>query len=321
VAVIRRLWVAVVAGAMLVAGCAVPHPKDSHGVTKVAASEAEAEAIYDRYRTVRKSALELLDEGPLTQVESGAVLAIDAGALMVARRLLMSEAPDDTQDLRILDVYAPRLDSYPLWFVAVVEDGVRDLIKVQIFQRESTTTGWQMVASPEILPTTQLPGFDLDDTDALKPVDPFRAGGLAMSPQDAIGAYAAALNNRPDAETEVSDDSFITQMRQVAAEQKQVDGVNFTQQWVPRTVQYAVRSADGGALVFGTLYRVDRYEIEKGRYINWPEGSEQKAFLSGRLYSIGELRYYHQILVYVPPDEGKPVALGQYGGVVDGVGY
>jgi hypothetical protein len=319
--VIRRLWVAVMASAMLVAGCAVPHPKDSHGVTKVAATEAEVEAIYDRYRTVRKSALELLDERPLTQVESGAVLAIDAGALMVARRLLLSDAPDDTQDLRILDVYAPRLESYPLWFVVVVEDGVRDLIKVQIFQRESSTTGWQLVASPETLPSTELPVFDLDDTDALKPVDPLRAGGLSMSPQEAVDAYAATLNSRPEAESTVSDDSFITKMREVAAEQQQVDGVNFTQEWVARPVQYALQSADGGAIVFGTLYRVDRYEIEKGRYINWPEGSEQKAFLSGRLYSIGELRYYHQILVYVPPGEGKPVALGQYGGVVDGVGY
>jgi hypothetical protein len=319
--VIRRLWVAVVAGALLVAGCAVPHPKDSHGVTKVAASEAEAEAIYDRYRTIRKSALELLDERPLTQVESGAVLAIDAGALTVARRLLLSEAPNDTQDLRILDVYAPRLESYPLWFVVVVQDGVRDLIKVQIFQRESSTTGWQLVASPEILPTTELPTFDLDDTDALKPVDPFRADGLSMSPQEAVDSYAATLNKQPGAESDVSEDSFVTQMRQVAAEQQQVDGATFTQEWTPRPVQYALRAADGGAIVFGTLYRADRYEIETGHYINWPEGSEQKAFLSGRLYSIGELRYYHQILVYVPPDEGKPVALGQYGGVVDGVGY
>jgi len=317
----RRLGVAVLASAVLVGGCSIPHPKDSDGVTKVAASRAEAEAIYDRYRAVRKTALDHLDEQPLVAVEAGALLAIDAGALMVARRLLLSETPDDTQELRILDVYAPRLDSYPLWFVVVVEDGVRDLTKVQIFQRESSTTGWQLVASPETLPSTELPALDLDASDALKPLDPFRAGGLSMSPQATVDAYAATLNGAPGAASEVSEDSFVTQMRQVANKQRQIDGVTFTQEWTARPVQYAARSADGGALVFGTLARTDRFQIEEGRFINWPEGSEQKAFLSGRLYSTGELRYYHQILAYVPPDEGKPVVIGQYGGVVDGIGY
>lgn len=318
---IRRLWVAVVASALLVAGCAIPHPKDSHGVTKVAATPALADAIYDRYRKIRKQSLNRLDPQPLSTVEAGPVLAIDAGKLTVARRLLLSDRPDDTQDLRILNVYAPRLDSYPLWFVVEVEDRARDLTKVQVFQRESSTTGWQLAASPETLPSTQLPAFALDSTDALEPVDPLRAGHMAMSPQEAINAYAATLNHPPGAESKVSADSFVTQMRQVAAQQRRVDGVTFTQRWTARPVQYALRSADGGALVFGTLSRTDRYQIEKGRAIDWPEGSEQKAFLSGRLYTTGELRYYHQILVYLPPDDEKPVVLGQYGGVVDGFGY
>jgi hypothetical protein len=318
----RRLAIALLAGVFVVTGCSLPHPKDSHGVTKIAVTEAEAEAIHDRYRALRKDALDMLDDQPLTAVESGAVLAIDAGALMVARRLLLTETPDESQDLRIVDVYAPRLDAYPLWFVAVVEDRVRELVKVQIFQRESSTAPWLLVASPETLPSTELPALELDSTDALESVDPLRTGRLAMSPQAAIDAYAATLND-PVAtdESDVSEDSFVRQMRDVAEKQRQIDGVTFTQQWTARPVQYVVRASDGGAVVFGTLSRVDRYDIQAGRYIDWPEGSEQKAFLSGRLYSTGELRYYHQILVYVPPDDGEPVVLGHYGGVVDGIGY
>jgi hypothetical protein len=318
----RRLTVAVLIGVLAVGGCSFPHPKDSHGVTKVAATDAEAEAIYDRYRQARRNALDLLDEDPLTAVESGAVLAIDSGALQVARRLLMSETPDDTQDLRILDVYAPRLDSYPMWFVVVVEDGVRDLIKVQIFQRESSIAAWHLVASPEALPTTELPAFELDGDGVLASVEPDEESGLAMSPQAAVDAYADALNEpAPTPDSEVQEDSFVSQMRDVAGQQRQIEGVGFSQQWSPRPVEYAVRASDGGALVFGTLSRLDRYEIAEGRYIDWPEGSEQKAFLSGRLYSSGELRYFHQILAYVPPDDGEPLVLGHYGGVVDGIGY
>jgi hypothetical protein len=318
----RGVGTAVLAGSLVVAGCAFPHPKDSHGVTKVAATEAEAEAVFEHYRARRQDALELLDEQPLISVESGAVLAIDSGALMVARRLLLSETPDDTQDLRILDVYAPRLDAYPMWFVIVVEDGVRDLIKVQIFQRESSTAAWHLVASPEMLPSTDLPALDLDGTDALTSIDPEDDEGLAMSPQQALDAYAETLSQpTPDPESEILEDSFVSQMRDVAQQQRQIEGVAFTQQWSSRPVAYAMRASDGGALVFGTLSRFDRYEIAEGRYIDWPEGSEQKAFLSGRLYSTGELRYFHQILVYVPPDSGEPIVLGHYGGVVDGIGY
>jgi hypothetical protein len=318
----RRLAVALLAGVVVATGCSLPHPKDSHGVTKIAATESEAETIYDRYRALRQDALDMLDEQPLTAVETGAVLAIDTGALMVARRLLLTKPPDDSQDLRIVEVYAPRLDSYPLWFVAVVEDRVRDLVKVQIFQRESSTGPWLLVASPETLPSTELPALERDTTDALESVDPLRDGRLAMSPQAAIDAYAATLNSPPETgDADVSEDSFVTQMREVAAKQSQIEGITFTQRWTARPVQYVVRASDGGAVVFGTLARVDRYDIEAGRYIDWPEGSEQKAFLSGRLYSNGQLRYYHQILVYVPPDDGEPVVLGHYGGVVDGFGY
>jgi hypothetical protein len=319
----RRLGLAVFVLVLLAAGCAIPHPKDSHGITKIAASEAEVEQIYERYREFRKDALDQLDEQPLTAVETGSVLAIDTGVLRVARRLLLTKAPDDTQELRIRGVYAPRLDAYPLWFVVVVEDRVRDLIKVQIFQRETSTSPWLMVASPETLPSTELPAFDTDTTDALMPADPLRQGQLVMSPQKAVNAYAATLNAQdPPDDPVVSEDSFVTQMRAVAAKQRRIEGVTFSQQWTPRPVQYVVRAADGGVLVFGTLARVDNYQIQQGRYIDWPEGSEQKAFLSGRLYSTGELHYYHQILVYVPPaGDDKPVVLGQYGGVVDGIGY
>src|SRR5690606_18887484 len=118
------------------------------------------------------------DEQPLNAVESGAVLAIDSGALRVARRLVQSETPDDTQELRILDVFAPRLESYPLWFVVIVEDGVRDLIKVQIFERRTSTAPWQLVASPETLPSTELPAVELDGDSVLQPLDPEAESGL-----------------------------------------------------------------------------------------------------------------------------------------------
>ena len=307
----------------LMAGCGLPHRKDDLSVTKVAASTSQVEEVYDRYLKVRGNALHLLDPRPLTSIESGPVLAIDSGALEVARRLLLTEKPDEKQSLRILDVLAPRLDAYPLWFVVVAADGARDVTKVQIFQRESATSQWELVASPEVLSSTTLPELQTDTSGALVGAPPDSDEGLVASPAAALDSYAAALDDpASSAADEVAVDSFVRSMRDVAVRQSAIEGVRFAQAWSAQPVEYALRTVDGGALVFATLVRVDRYRIEAGRAIDWPEGSEQEAFLSGRLYSTGVLRYFHQVLMYVPPaSDDKPFVLGQYGGVVAGVGY
>ena len=307
----------------LVAGCQLPHRKDDLSVTKVAASTTQVEEVYDRYLKIRGNALHLLDARPLTSIESGPVLAIDSGALEVARRLLLTEKPQDKQTLRILDVLTPRLDAYPLWFVVVAADGTRDLTKVQIFQRETATSQWELVASPEILSSTTLPKLQTDESGALVGAPPGSDEGLVSSPAAALDAYAAALDDPGSGSADgVAVDSFIRAMREVAARQSAIEGVRFAQSWSARPVEYALRTVDGGALVFATLERVDRYHIDAGRAIDWPEGSEQEAFLSGRLFSTGVLRYFHHVLMYVPSESGdKPFVLGQYGGVVEGVGY
>jgi len=314
--------VAAVLACCLAGACAVPHPKDDLSVSKVAASTTEVEEIYDRYLKIRRNALHVLDGRPLTSIESGPVLAIDSGALQVARRLLLTDPPDDKQRLRILDVLAPRLAEYPLWFVVVAADETRDVTKVQIFQRETATSQWELVASPEMLATTTLPNLQTDATGALVVAGPDSDDGLVLSPAAALDAYAAALDDPSSAADQVAEDSFIAAMREVAGRQSAIEGVRFTQSWSARPVEYALRTVDGGALAFATLERVDRYRIDAGRAIDWPEGSEQEAFLSGRLYSVGVLRYFHQVLMYVPPEpDGEPFVLGQYGGVVEGDGY
>jgi len=307
----------------LASGCALPHRKDDLSVTKVAASTTQVDEVYDRYLKIRRNALHVLDARPLTSIESGPVLAIDSGALQVARRLLLTDAPDDKQRLRVLRVLAPRLSGYPLWFVVVAADDTRDLIKVQIFQRERATSQWELVASPEMLASTTLPELKTDETGALVVVSPGSGDGLVASPAAALDAYAMTLDD-PDstAADAVADDSFIAAMRDVAAQQSAIEGVRFSQRWSARPVEFALRTVDGGALVFATLQRVDRYQITAGRAIDWPEGSEQEAFLSGRLYSTGVLRYFHQVLMYVPPEsDDKPFVLGQYGGVVAADGF
>lgn len=309
----RRLVALVCVSAL--AACAVPHERGDVAVRKTAARPADVTEIFKRYTEVRNAAAELLDAKPLSTVESGPVLAIDTGSFEVSQRLATAQ-PGDTSTADVLDVLTPRFAKYPIWFYAVVRDELRDVKRVQIFQRASAADPWFLVASPETLIETSLPDIRTQGGAPVK-VGPSDDVGISMSVTDAAKAYAVVLAD-PEApeSTKIENDSFVKQMRQAAATNADLPRVKFSQSWAADEVKYALRTSDGGALAFVTLLRTDTYEVEDGLSITWPEGSPQKAFLDSGIAGTGQLNYYHQILLYLPGGGGKPRALGQYGGVV-----
>jgi len=299
------------------AACAVPHHRGDLTIEKSAAREAEVTEVFDRYREVRNSAIELLDPKPLSTVETGAVLAIDTGSFEVSQRLAQKQK-GDTAEVEVTDVETPRFSKYPLWFFAVVEDAALGVNRVQVFERTSSVDPWLLSASPETLAGTTIPGIRRENGAAVT-VAPDDGVGMAMSAQDAAAAYAAVLGSpgAPEANS-IPDDSFIKQMRAAAAVNAELQDVEFSQTWQAQDVQYALRTSDGGALAFVTLLRDDTYRVKDGLTITWPEGSPQQAFLSEGISSSGTLTYLHQVLLYIPGGKGDPRALGQYGGVVSG---
>jgi len=319
-----RLAEGVVAGLALVgltAGCTVPLPVDEQPV-KTAVAQDDADEVVARWAERRAEAVRTLDPAPLAEVEAGATLAVEEGALAVARRLITPGSQETDQDLRLRRVVAPRLSSYPLWFIAVVDDGQRELAKVQVYRRAQAAGPWQLVSTTEVLPSTQLPDVALDDTGAFEPVDPADAKGLPAAPQEIADGYAALLDDLEARGDElVLVDSFVEQMRAVATNLDSLDGVRLRQSWRAQPVRWVARTSDGGALVFATMARDDRYRITSGTAAAWPEGSAQSAFLAGRGDTSAVLRFRHQVLLYVPPTGGGQArALGQYGGVVSTTG-
>lgn len=312
----RHLRVLLVATCSLaLAACAVPHHRGDAKVEKAAARTAEVTQIFDRYREVRNTAIELLDAKPLSTVETGAVLAIDSGSFEVSQRLAKTQETDTTA-VDVTDVLTPRFGSYPLWFFAVVRERGSDVNRVQIFERASSVDPWLLSASPETLVDTELPEIRRE-SGAPVTVKPRDGVGMAMSAQDAAAAYAKVLADpESDEAGQIEDDSFIKQMRSTAATNGGLKGVTFSQTWVADDVKYALRTSDGGALAFVTLLRSDTYEVGDGLTITWPEGTPQQAFLASGIAGSGKLNYYHQVLLYIPGGSGKPRALGQYGGVV-----
>lgn len=312
----RRVLAAAMCASVL-AACAVPHQRGDVTPLKSAARQSEVTEIFDRYREVRNSAIELLDSKPLSTVETGAVLEIDSGSFEVSQKSAQTQK-GDTAQVQVTDVQTPRFATYPLWFFAVVKDAQLGVNRAQIFERTSSVDPWLLTASPETLAETTIPDIRRQDGAALT-VAPDDGRGMSMSPQDAAAAYAKVLADPKAPESaKIPDDSFIKQMRSTAAANASLQDATFSQTWSADDVQYTLRTSDGGALAFVTLVRQDTYMVGDGLTITWPEGSPQRAFLSSGISGSGLLTYLHQVLLYIPGGDGPPRALGQYGGVVSG---
>lgn len=311
----RRMPAFVIAATLLLSSCAsIPAERDDLTLQKRAAAEADVDAIFDRYRAVRNAAIGLLDPKPLSTVESGPVLAIDTGSFEVAQRL-STEQDQETQQLVVSDVQTPSFSTYPLWFMATAFDPAAKVNRIQIFQRDSAVDPWLLVAAPQTVVSTQLPELRHAGDGSALTVAPSSATGMAASPQDAAEAYARALGSTTPS-AEVEQDDFIRQMRDAFDANSALEGVTVTQDWAAEPVEHALRTDDGGALVFVNLLRLDTYTVQPGSTVSWPAGSPQEAFLAEGISSSGKLRYYHQVLLYLPGGDERPRALGQYGGVV-----
>jgi len=312
---VRRLCALAAAAALVLSGCAaIPAERDASKPAKRAAVQTDVDAIFDRYRAVRNAAVALLDPKPLSTVESGPVLAIDSGSFEVSQRLSTTQ-DEESQQLVVSDIQTPSFSRYPLWFMATAYDPGGKVNRVQIFQRDSAVEPWLLVAAPQTVVSTELPALRHDGDGAALRVSPSSSTGMAMSPQEAGDAYARALGSSTPS-TEVAQDDFIRQMRDSFDANSKLEGVGVTQDWAAEKVVHALRTDDGGALVFLTLLRLDTYQVQPGVTVSWPAGSPQEAFLADGISSSGKLRYYHQVLLYLPGGDKEPRALGQYGGVV-----
>lgn len=314
----QRLILLIAAAAIVLAACAVPRDREIGTIDKVAATEVEVAAVYERYREVRNAAIELLDPKPLSTIETGPALAIDTGSFEVAQRLNATEQ-QNTGAIEILNIETPRFSKYPLWYLSVARDGARGFNRVQIFERTSAVDPWLLVSTPEVLADTELPQVRHGSRGAAQKVEASNGEGMAMSAEEAAAAYVSTLDNpdAPEAST-IEADAFIGQMRDAVEVNSSLDGVGFTQKWDSEPVKYVLRTSDGGALAFVTLLRTDTYSVKDGLQVTWPEGSPQQAFLQQGIQASGALNYYHQVLIHLPGGTSKPRVLGQFGGVVSG---
>lgn len=314
-----RLFRAILALALLAALSAcgsIPQPRGEVEVRQ-SADKAEVDEILERYREVRNASISLLNPNPLSIVEGGAMLAIDTGLFEVAQRLSRTQG-EEGRRLKVRSVETPLLTKYPLWFMVWAYDPAAKVDVAQIFERTTPVDPWLLVAGPQMLPTTQMPGLRHDGDGLAIAVAASNGKGMSMSPAKAATAYAQALSSATGKNPPVTPDDFINRMRTSFEQVNGLEGVTMTQKWAPESVKHALRTDDGGALVWVTLLRLDSYTVDPGITVKWPEGSPQQAFLKTGISGTGKLRHYYQVLLRLPGGKGEPQALGQYGGVISG---
>lgn len=310
----RRLLVGAALLAMLTGCGVVPQPR-RHVELERAVDKSDVAEIVNHYRDVRNTAIGLLDAKPLSVVEGGPMLAIDSGSFEVSQRLSRTESEDE-RELQTTAIEAPAFSKYPLWFMVTAYDPAARVDVVQIFERKTPVEPWLLVAAPQTVPSTQLPSIRHDSHGRPIRVASSNGKGMDASPQAAADAYARALGSMSDTPADVERDDFIRKMRSAFVKANSLEGVTVSQTWAAERVQQALRTDDGGALIWVTLLRLDSYSVQPGIKVSWPPGSPQQAFLANGISNTGRLRYYHQVLLYLPGGHEKPRALGQYGGVV-----
>lgn len=160
---------------------------------------------------------------------------------------------------------------YPRFIVAQTVTTEGGLPTLHLLVSPDVSTPYRITMSVEMVPPATVNPFD-----GLASGSPLVTSGIGRSPAPAtlMNRYAAqmAFPTQPAATSALFEaDSFSDQVKAGAAAEAQAvaSQATFTQshQVVPSSV-YAVRQADGDALVFGALVRTDSFAVKSGQNVN-----------------------------------------------------
>jgi hypothetical protein len=300
-----------------VTGCAVvPHDRALDEPIKRAATSAQAASVVARYTLIRAQSAKTADVGHLADTEAGSLLRIEGTSYYTSRMLGVTPGAAGLSGQKA--VWSGAFTQYPLWFATVAAAPGEQTQVALVFARRTSVDPWRAVMAPRLAADTELPEVRTDANGAAVTLEGGDSAGLITAPTTLARRYADVLEDPSSRFAgQFEQDSFITQMRQLAQAQPR-DHIVFRQNWQAEPVRYAFGLADGGAVLFVDLRRVDSYRI-KGKHALGFAGSQASAFLPEPVHHRAKLVYEHEVLLLVPPG-GKPLAIGQHGGLVGASG-
>ncbi|MFD0901455.1 hypothetical protein [Actinomadura sediminis] len=278
-----------------------------------ALSRAQAERVLASYTAAADRAGQKLDRRALTAIETDPQLSMDA-AMFKKYRATRQRPPK--LSFAKTTFFIPRIQGHPRWFAvgAGGGGGAGSRPHAMLFTQEKAGGPWLLAADPA--PGDGALGrVKLDDQGFAEPVAP-EADGLAVAPARLPRAHATLMTDGPDASGAAAFADGPTTGRAYQALQQVTkslagQGVELSSTFAPAPYRvYALRTKDGGALVWYAMKQYEAYSAAK-------RGS---LAVSGDLVGLAPARSVRtrlktmvltQYLAVVPPD-GRAMVAGVY---------
>ena len=251
-----------------------------------------------------------------------ALRAAKARVRLVAVQPVSAESPVLTP-LRPRLLAVSRGFGFPRLMVAQTVAAEGSLPVLHLLMSPDAATPYRISMSAKMLPSS-----------TVKPFDPLTQGsplltngsGLVVSGTALLGAYAAGMAfpakalDRP----QFAADPIFTQVRANATAVGKAVATQAVFSQVHRVIpgsMYAVRQANGDALVFGVIERTDSFKVKKGQAVN-TAGNREFVALTGkkkitRSASITTLEF---VVFSVPQSKGRAILVAASEQVVAGSG-
>lgn len=183
-----------------------------------------------------------------------------ARARIAAERKAEVPAPVDVERLRLI---VPATRSWPRFFVAVGNQSGAATPSLRVLTSATARSPYGLWAEPALLPGATLPETAAGSVQLAADAD-----GLVLSPKEVLSGFAGYLNAGAKPSEQFAAGVYSDQLTQrLAADTKALKAVATvsSRHRVGSAGPLAVRTADGGALVFGELQQTYTITVKKGK--------------------------------------------------------
>lgn len=288
--------------ALVAAGLPMSACGTSPAATAPAVTKGQAAQLLSHYQSVNNQANAALDGDLLATVEAGAQLDMDRAEY---RRRKAAKEKYSAFTYTSPAYYIPRQTGFPKWFAVTAATGrTRHAL---LFTQDRAGAPWTLIADP--FPVQAISGIKLDKDGYATAVGP-DDDGVAPAPGRLAAVHAATLTRgapgmAPGPYTSEAHKALVK--AQSALKRR---GVTLASVFAPdRQRAYALRTTDGGALVWYVVRQNETYDLAKPGLLG--SGGDLVGLITGRVRHRLTTTALTQYLAVVPA-HGAPKVVGSY---------
>ena len=314
-AIMRRITVALAVVALAATGCGGIRANAGEPSTPPPPlSKAAAKTVLANYVAARDRADRTMNDKLLATFESNPSLQVDLADYAWAR--FDKNKSYDSYEFVEPTFFIPGIAGYPKWFMTKSRESPNsDRPTVMIFQRQRAGGPWHQVFTSSLHDVSGMPKPATNPDGSLQAAADTDASA-AMTPKATMNAYARYLNKdgavaaayriEPDLDTGKLISSRANNIARLAA----CCTVTESYSTAADEPAYALRTTDGGLLVFFALHRTETMTVTEGDYYI---DSDQSPWNTETHAARVTKEYVYELMVKVPPKgSGNLTVIGNY---------